>query len=96
MNPAPAREAARAARVSRLHPFPRAGKRYIVLQVLPHTLGVANATWRLLDRCHRERNGTEYEGLSDRDEKPLAGLVDAARELLERIKDLPDAEESAE
>lgn len=74
----------------------RAEKRYIVFQVLPHTLGVANATWRLLDRCHRERNATEYEGLSDRDEKLLAGLVDAARELLERIKDLPDAEESAE
>jgi hypothetical protein len=50
----------------------------------------------LLDRCHRERNATEYEGLSDRDEKLLAGLIDAARELLERIKNLPNAEEIAD
>src|SRR4051812_14533194 len=46
----------------RFHRY-RSEKRYIVFQVLPHTLGVAAPTWRLLDRCHRERNATEYEGL---------------------------------
>ena len=64
----------------------RAEKRYIVFQALPHTLGVANETWRLLDRCHRERNATEYEGVSDVDEKLLAGLIEAARELFDRIR----------
>src|SRR4051812_47355165 len=39
----------------RIHGY-RTDKRYVVFQVLPHTLGVETATWRLLDRCHRERN----------------------------------------
>lgn len=64
----------------------RAEKRYIVFQALPHTLGVTTATWRLLDRCHRERNSTEYEGMGGVDEKLLAGLIDAGRELLDRLQ----------
>ncbi len=42
----------------RIHGF-RTEKRYVVFQALPHTLGVDTPTWRLLDRCHRERNATE-------------------------------------
>ena len=79
----------------RLHGY-RSEKRYVVFQALPHTLGVATPTWRLLDRCHRERNATEYEGTSEVDEKLLAGLVDAARELLDRVRKLKDSEENAE
>jgi hypothetical protein len=71
----------------RFHGY-RSEKRYIVFQVLPHTLGVASSTWRLLDRCHRERNASEYEGLGDVDQKLLAGLIDAARELLDRVTKL--------
>jgi hypothetical protein len=71
----------------RFHGY-RSEKRYIVFQALPHTLGVAASTWRLLDRCHRERNATEYEGLGDIDQKLLAGLIDAARELLDRVSHL--------
>jgi hypothetical protein len=71
----------------RFHGY-RSEKRYIVFQALPHTLGVGAATWRLLDRCHRERNATEYDGLGEIDEKLLAGLIDAARELLERVRKL--------
>src|SRR5438105_3329199 len=71
----------------RFHGY-RSEKRYIVFQALPHTLGVAASTWRLLDRCHRERNATEYEGIGDVDEKLLAGLIDAARELLDRVRKL--------
>jgi len=66
----------------------RSEKRYIVFQALPHTLGVDNPTWRLLDRCHRERNTTEYEGVSAVDEKLLAGLIEAANELLVRLRSL--------
>jgi uncharacterized protein (UPF0332 family) len=66
----------------------RSEKRYIVFQALPHTLGVSASTWRLLDRCHRERNATEYEGLGEVDQKLLAGLIEAARELLDRITKL--------
>jgi hypothetical protein len=66
----------------------RSDKRYIVFQALPHTLGVGNPTWRLLDRCHRERNATEYEGVSAVDEKLLTGLIEAANELLVRVRSL--------
>ncbi|MBV8546288.1 MAG: hypothetical protein JO093_16750 [Acidobacteria bacterium] len=66
----------------------RSEKRYIVFQALPHTLGVDNPTWRLLDRCHRERNTTEYEGVSAVDEKLLTGLIEAANELLVRVRSL--------
>ena len=45
----------------RMHGF-RTDKRYLVFQALPHTLGVDTPTWRLLDRCHHERNAIEYEG----------------------------------
>ena len=70
----------------------RSDKRYVVFQVLPHTLSVDTATWRLLDRCHRERNVTEYEGVSAVDEKLLAGLIEAARELLVRVRSLAESE----
>lgn len=71
----------------RIHGF-RADKRYIVFQVLPHTLGVDTPTWRLLDRCHRERNATEYEGIASVDGKLLEGLIDAALDLLARARSL--------
>jgi hypothetical protein len=72
----------------------RSEKRYVVFQALPHTLGVDTPTWRLLDRCHRERNSTEYEGVSTVDEKLLAGLIEAAREILIRVRTLAESEVS--
>ncbi|MEA2464976.1 MAG: hypothetical protein QOJ98_2723, partial [Acidobacteriota bacterium] len=74
----------------RLHGY-RADKRFIVFQVLPHTLGVDTPTWRLLDRCHRERNATEYEGVGSVDEKLLDGLIEAAIELRHRVRALAGA-----
>ncbi|HET8772597.1 MAG TPA: hypothetical protein VFP80_02350 [Thermoanaerobaculia bacterium] len=71
----------------RIHGF-RADKRYIVFQALAHTLAVDTPTWRLLDRCHRERNATEYEGIASVDPKLLEGLIDAALELLARVRSL--------
>src|SRR6185436_8732199 len=75
----------------RIHGF-RTDKRYIVFQVLPHTLGVDTPTWRLLDRCHRERNAIEYEGRGSIDEKLLSGLIDAAIDLMARVQALAGAE----
>ena len=40
----------------------RAANRYIVFQVLPHTLGLGPEVWRVLDKCHNTRNLGEYEG----------------------------------
>src|ERR1039457_5179939 len=34
----------------------RPSKRYIVFQVLPHTLGLGPDVWRVLSKCHDIRN----------------------------------------
>ena len=46
----------------------RSENRYVVFQVLPHTLGVPTATWRVLAKCHERRNLAEYEGDTEVDE----------------------------
>lgn len=53
----------------------RPKNRYIVFQVLPHTLGLAPEIWRVLARAHDLRNKAEYEGEIDSDERFLADLV---------------------
>jgi hypothetical protein len=55
----------------------RAGNRYIVFQVLPHTLGLGPDVWRVLDKCHNTRNLGEYEGLLDVDERLVNDLIAA-------------------
>ena len=79
----------------RIHGF-RATKRYVVFQALPHTLGVDTPTWRLLDRCHRERNITEYEGITSVDEKLLTALIEASLDILTRARALAASEGFAE
>ena len=41
----------------------RPANRFIVFQVLPHTLGLGPEVWRVLDKCHQIRNLGEYEGV---------------------------------
>lgn len=67
----------------------RAEKRYIVFQALAHTLGSPAASWRLLAKCHQERNRAEYEGVGDIDRALLAGLLEVAAELLDQVGALP-------
>lgn len=57
----------------------RASNRFIVFQVLPHTLGLGAEVWRVLDKCHNTRNLGEYEGLLDVDERLVADLIKAAQ-----------------
>ena len=57
----------------------RASNRYIVFQVLPHTLGLGPEVWRVLDKCHNTRNLGEYEGLLDIDELLVVELVKATQ-----------------
>jgi len=75
----------------RIHGY-RTDKRYIVFQALPHTLAVDTPTWRLLDRCHRERNATEYGGIASVDEKLLTGLIEAALDLQARVRALAESQ----
>jgi len=67
----------------------RTDKRYFVFQALPHTLGTPSSTWRLLAKCHQQRNRTEYEGLGQIDDALLAGLIEAASALLAGVRGLP-------
>src|SRR3954471_11104509 len=53
----------------------RAGNRYIVFQVLPHTLGLGPEVWRVLAKGHEVRNLGEYEGDLNVDERLLADLI---------------------
>ena len=66
----------------------RASNRYIVFQVLPHTLGLGPEVWRVLDKCHNTRNLGEYEGMLDVDERLVKDLV-AATEAVSRALQKP-------
>ena len=56
----------------------RSDSRFLVFQVLPHTLGLPPATWRVLSKGHETRNMAEYEGALDVDEGLVADLIKAA------------------
>ncbi len=70
----------------------RSENRYVVFQVLPHTLGLAVATWRVLAKCHQRRNLAEYEGVVDVDQRLLADLLTAAQAVREAVLALPPRE----
>lgn len=56
----------------------RAVNRFLVFQVLPHTLGLPPSTWRVLSKGHEARNMAEYEGGLDVDEGLVDDLIKAA------------------
>jgi hypothetical protein len=64
----------------------RPGNRYIVLQVLPHTLGLGPEVWRVLDKCHNSRNLGEYEGLLEVDERLLQDLITATQAVSDALQ----------
>jgi hypothetical protein len=64
----------------------RAANRYIVFQVLPHTLGLGPEVWRVLDKCHNTRNLGEYEGLLDVDERLVNDLIDATAAVAKTVQ----------
>ncbi len=63
----------------------RASNRYLVFQSLPHTLGVGPDVWRVLSKCHDQRNLAEYEGYLEIDEELLNGLIAATQILLLKV-----------
>jgi len=72
----------------RHHGF-RASKRYIVFQVLPHTLRLGPGVWRVLAKGHEIRNLGEYEGDLNVDERLVADLITACRAVAEKLEGLP-------
>jgi len=67
----------------------RAANRYIVFQVLPHTLGLGAAVWGVLAKCHDMRNVSEYGGDLDVDERLLADLIAACKAVAASLDKLP-------
>lgn len=57
----------------------RSGNRYIVFQLLPHTLGLGPEVWRVLSKCHDLRNLGEYEGDLNINERIVIDLIAACR-----------------
>jgi len=66
----------------------RSDNRYLVFQTLPHTLGLPNEMWRVLDTAHRKRNLAEYEGIVDVDRSLLEALLRVTTEVEGRLRDL--------
>jgi hypothetical protein len=63
----------------------RPSNRYIVFQVLPHTLGLGPEVWRVLDLCHNRRNLGEYEGLLNVDDRLVADLITATQRVADAL-----------
>lgn len=66
-----------------------AGKRFIVFQALQHTMGFPPEIWRVLDKCHTQRNQVEYEGYFDVNEQLLKDLIRCTTMLEQAIGKLP-------
>lgn len=67
----------------------RPANRYIVFQVLPHTLGLGPEVWRVLAKCHEVRNLGEYEGDLNVDERLVADLIEACKAVVAALDKSP-------
>lgn len=67
----------------------RATNRYIVFQVLPHTLGLGSEVWQVLAKCHDVRNRVEYGGGPAIGERLLADLIYASEAVAAALDKLP-------
>jgi len=70
----------------------RSDNRYLVFQVLEHTLHLTNVQWRVLDQCHRARNLAEYEGHLEVNAQLLKELIKMTKEIQTRVKALAPIE----
>lgn len=67
----------------------RPAQRYIVFQVIPHTLNLGPAVWRVLAKCHDVRNHAEYEGGLQINERLVHDLVIACQAVADTLAKLP-------
>ena len=70
----------------------RSENRFLVFQCLQHTVGLDNAKWRVLDKCHKQRNLAEYEGHLEITPQLLNELIEITEELLELVEALGPAD----
>ena len=71
----------------------RSGNRYQVFQCLQHTVGLENKKWRVLDKCHKQRNIAEYEGHLEITPQLLQELIVITTELLGKVEALGPVDE---
>ena len=64
----------------------RSDNRYLVFQCLQQTIGLENAKWRVLDKCHKQRNLAEYEGHLEITPQLLQELINVTEELLKSVE----------
>ena len=74
----------------------RPGNRYIVFQVLPHTLGLGPNVWRVLAKRHEIHNLGEYQGDLDIDDPIVDGMVDACKAVVAKLDALPPLQNARE
>jgi hypothetical protein len=67
----------------------RSSKRYVVFQLLPHTLELGPEVWRVLSKCHDLRNLGEYEEDLNIDERIVTDLIAACRVVATKVQALP-------
>ena len=67
----------------------RSSNRYIVFQLLPHTLGLGPQVWRVLSKSHNTRNLGEYEGLLDLDLRLVTDLITVCQQVADKLNALP-------
>ena len=73
----------------------RARHRYIVFQVLPHTLGLGPEVWRVLAKAHDLRNLAEYEGHVDADARLVMDVIAACEAVAATIGHLTNMDTGA-
>lgn len=66
----------------------RSDNRYLVFPCLEHTVGMTNSKWRVLDKCHKQRNLAEYEGHLEITPQLLNELIAITNELLAMVEGL--------
>jgi len=66
----------------------RSESRYLVFQCLEQTVGLEKSKWRVLDKCHKQRNIAEYEGHLEISSQLLGELIEISKELLARVEGL--------
>jgi hypothetical protein len=66
----------------------RSSNRYIVFQVLPHTLGLGPEVWRVLAKCHDLRNASEYGGELQIDDRIVTDLLHACEAVRNKVQAL--------
>ncbi len=66
----------------------RSSNRYIVFQLLPHTLGLGPEVWRVLAKCHQIRNLGEYEGDMNLNERIVTDLITACQLVSAKVSGL--------